>query len=70
MSDHPLTEPRPEAAGERLYRLTRIPRAAHARLLLHDPEIDAPFMDALQDGLPDVAARLAYLDHVGWQARA
>ena len=70
MSDHPLTEPRPEAAGERLNRLTRIPRAAHARLLLHDPEIDGPFMDVLQDGLPDEAARLAYLNHLAWQARS
>ena len=70
MSDHPLTEPRPDAAGERLNRLTRIPRAAHARRLLHDPEIDVPFMEVLQDGLPDEAARLAYLNHLAWQARS
>ena len=70
MSDHPLTGPRPEAAGERLNRLTRIPRAAQARCLLHEPEIDVPFMEVLQDGLPDEAARLAYLNHLAWQARS
>ena len=47
----------------------RVPRTAQARLLLHDPEIDAPFMEALQETLPDEAARLAYLNHLGWQAR-
>ena len=70
MSDHPLTEPRPDAAGERLNRLTRIPRAAQARLLLHDLESDPPFADALREALPDEAARLAYLNHLAWQARS
>lgn len=70
MSDRPLTEPRPEASREEPDPLTRIPRAAHARRLLHDPEIDVPFMDVLQDGLPDEAARLAYLNHLAWQARS
>ena len=70
MSDHPLTEPRPEAAGERFYRLTRIPRAAQARLLLHDLESDPPFADLLREALPDEAARLAYLNHLAWQARS
>jgi hypothetical protein len=70
MSDLSAAQPRPEAPGDLPNRLTRIPRAAHARLLLHDPESDAPFMAALQDGLPDEAARLAYLNHLAWQARS
>lgn len=48
---------------------TRVPRTAQARLLLHDAETDAPFMDVLNETLPDEAARLAYLNHLGWQAR-
>ncbi len=70
MSDLPAAELRPEAPADLTNGVTRIPCAAHARLLLHDPEIDAPFMDALQDGLPDEAARLAYLNHLAWQARS
>ncbi|MFZ1643051.1 MAG: hypothetical protein WAV07_16800 [Candidatus Contendobacter sp.] len=70
MSDFSAAEPRPEESGDLTNHFTRIPCAAHARLLLHDPEIDAPFMDALQDGLPDEAARLAYLNHLAWQARS
>lgn len=75
MSDHPLTEPRPDptrpdAASERPDRLTRIPRAAQARLLLHDREADPPFMDVLQEVLPDENARLAYLNHLAWQVRS
>lgn len=48
---------------------TRVPRTAQARLLLHDAETDAPFMEVLNEALPDEAARLAYLNHLGWQAR-
>ncbi|QQS53629.1 MAG: hypothetical protein IPM89_12230 [Candidatus Competibacteraceae bacterium] len=49
--------------------MTRVPRAAQARLLLHDQEADPPFMDALREVLPDEADRLAYLNHLAWQAR-
>ena len=45
------------------------PRAAQIGLLLHDQEIDPPFMDALREVLPDEADRLAYLNHLAWQAR-
>jgi hypothetical protein len=48
---------------------TRVPRTAQARLLLHDPNVDTPFMEVLSQTLPDEAARLAYLNHLGWQAR-
>jgi len=48
----------------------RIPRAADARLLLHHQEANPPFMDVLQDVLPDEEARLAYLNHLAWQARS
>lgn len=48
---------------------TRVPRTAQARLLLHDAEVDAPFMAVLNEALPDEAARLAYLNHLGWQGR-
>ena len=51
-------------------RMTRIPRAAQARLLLHGLEVDSPFMDALHETLPDEAARLAYLNHLAWQVRS
>lgn len=67
MSDRPLTEPRPEASREEPGPLTRIPRAAHARLLLHDLEADPPFGEVLREVLPDEAARLAYLNHLVWQ---
>jgi hypothetical protein len=70
MSDRPSTEHRPEAPRAVLDQVTRIPRAAQARLLLHDPEIDVPFMDVLQNGLPDEAARRAYLNHLAWQVRS
>jgi len=49
--------------------ITRVPQAAQARLLLHDQEADPPFMDALREVLPDEADRLAYLNHLAWQAR-
>jgi len=51
-------------------RKTRIPRAADARLLLHQQEADSPFMEVLQEALPDEQARLAYLNHLAWQARS
>jgi hypothetical protein len=51
-------------------RKTCIPRMAQARLLLHSPEADPPFMDALQEVLPDEEARLAYLNHLAWSARS
>mgnify|MGYP001348857664 CR=1 FL=1 len=49
--------------------ITRVPRAAHARLLLHRLEVDPSFEAVLGDVLPDEAARLAYLNHLAWQAR-
>ena len=70
MSNLSTAEPRPDEPRDSTDRIARIPRAAHARLLLHDPEIDGPFMDVLQDGLPDEAARLAYLNHLAWPARS
>jgi hypothetical protein len=70
MSDRPSTEHRPEAPRDVTNPLTRIPRAAHARRLQHDPEADAPFMDVLREVLPDDAARLAYLNHLAWEARS
>ena len=70
MSDHPLTEPRPEAPCEVLDHPTRIPRAAHARLLLHDLEADPSFGEVLREVLPDEEARLAYLNHLAWQVRS
>jgi hypothetical protein len=59
-----LEEPRDLTNG-----ITRVPRATQARLLLHDQEADPPFMDALREVLPDEADRLAYLNHLAWQAR-
>lgn len=49
---------------------TRLPRAAQARLLLHDLETDPAFADLLRDVLPDEADRLAYLNHLAWEARS
>ena len=60
----------PDALQDLTDRRTRIPRAAHARRLQHDPEADAPFMDVLREVLPDDAARLAYLNHLAWEARS
>ncbi|HCK80178.1 MAG TPA: hypothetical protein PK880_12890 [Candidatus Competibacter sp.] len=51
-------------------RITRIPRAAQARLLLHDPESDSCFAELLREALPDEAARLAYLNHLAWEGRS
>ena len=70
MSDRPSTEHRPEAPRAVLDQVTRIPRAAQARLLLHGLEVDSPFVDALHETLPDEAARLAYLNHLAWQVRS
>jgi hypothetical protein len=71
MNNYPSAECRPvETCDGVSNRLTRIPRAAQARLLLHDQEADPPFMDALREVLPDEAARLAYLNHLAWQARS
>ena len=70
MSDLSSTEHRPEAPRAVLGQVTRIPRAAQARRLQHDPEADAPFVDVLCEVLPDDAARLAYLNHLAWEARS
>lgn len=70
MSDHPLTEPRPEEPHELTNCITRVPRAAHARLLLHDLEADPSFGEVLREMLPDEEARLAYLNHLAWQVRS
>ncbi|MGB4874774.1 MAG: hypothetical protein WBQ93_04855 [Candidatus Competibacter sp.] len=43
--------------------------APQARLLLHVPEVNAPFMEVLHQTLPDETACLAYLNHPAWQAR-
>lgn len=63
-------EHQPEEPRDGTDRITRIPRAAQARLLLHDLESDPPFADVLREALPDEAARLAYLNHLAWQARS
>ena len=47
-----------------------IPGTAHARLLLHNPDADPPFEAALSEALPDEEVRLAYLNHLAWQARS
>jgi hypothetical protein len=39
-------------------------------MLLHGLEADSPFMEALNETLPDEATRLAYLNHLAWQARS
>jgi hypothetical protein len=70
MSDFSSTGPQPEEPRDGTDRLTRVPRAAQARLLLHDLESDPPFADMLREALPDEAARLAYLNHLAWQARS
>ncbi|HRZ05558.1 MAG TPA: hypothetical protein P5102_05300 [Candidatus Competibacteraceae bacterium] len=65
-----LIEYPPEDPPDLTDRRTRIPRAADARRLLHHPEGDRPFMEVLQEVLPDEEARLAYLNHLAWQARS
>ena len=64
------TERPPHESREGSDRITRIPRAAQARLLLHTPEADPYFMEALSEALPDETARLAYLNHLAWQVRS
>ena len=70
MSNHPFTEHRPAVLHTNRSSTTGIPCAALARRLQHEPEADAPFMDALHEALPDEAARLAYLNHLAWEARS
>ena len=70
IDDCPFIEHQPEAPHDMLNRMTRIPRTAQARLLLHGLAADSPFMDALNETLPDEATRLAYLNHLAWQARS
>ena len=70
MSDHPLIEHHPAVLHTNRSSITRIPRAALARRLQHEPEADAPFMDVLYEVLPDESARLAYLNHLAWEARS
>jgi len=53
IDDSPFIEHQPEAPHDMLNRITRIPRAAQARLLLHGLAADSPFMAALNDTLPD-----------------
>ena len=69
MSNNPATVTLPEPSREPLAAVTRIPRAARARLLLHGPEADPAFMDMLREALPDEAAYLAYLNHLAWESR-
>lgn len=69
MNDHPPREPHPATASEIPEPRTRIPRAAQARMLLHEPEVDPPFVALLQEALPDEEARLAYLNHLAWSPR-
>ena len=59
MDDCPLTERQPEAPHDVLHRMTRIPRTAQAPLLLQGLEADSPFMETLNETLPDEATRLA-----------
>ena len=66
---HPTEYPL-ETASDRASHPTRIPRAARARLLLHELESDPRFADMLCETLPDEAARLAYLNHLAWQPRS
>ena len=70
MSNLSSTERRPAESLDSTDRITRIPRAAQARLLLHGLEADPPFMDVLHEVLPDEAARLAYLNHMAWESRS
>ena len=70
LDDRPLIERQSEAKATVLNPIMRIPRPAQARLLLHGLEADSPFMAALNETLPDEATRLAYLNHLAWQARS
>ena len=66
----PLSEHPPHESRKGSDPITRIPRAAQARLLLHSPEADPQFMATLSEALPDETARLAYLNHLAWQVRS
>ncbi|MCB1921083.1 MAG: hypothetical protein KDJ28_14065 [Candidatus Competibacteraceae bacterium] len=70
MNHLPLTENLSRASDAAPDYPTRIPRAAQARLLLHNEEADPRFMEALSAALPNEEARLAYLNHLAWQARS
>jgi hypothetical protein len=70
IDDRPLIESQSEAVATMPNPIIRIPRPAQARLLLHGLEADSPFMAALNETLPDEATRLAYLNHLAWQARS
>ncbi|HRD50310.1 MAG: hypothetical protein JNK95_03635 [Candidatus Competibacter sp.] len=70
MSNFPSTEPQPEESRDLTDHITSVPRAAQARLLLHNLEADPSFGEALCETLPDEAARLAYLNHLAWQVRS
>jgi hypothetical protein len=70
MSDSPVTECPTLAPPENSTPIIRIPRAAQARLLMHDREINPSFMEVLDAVLPDEAARQVYLNHLAWQARS
>lgn len=70
MSIPPFIERQPGESQDLTNSITRIPRAAQARLLLHDLEIDPSFGEVLREVLPDEEARLAYLNHLAWQARS
>lgn len=63
------TERQPETARYLTNGIT-IPRTAHARLLLHHLDADPSFRAVLTEVLPDEEARLAYLNHLAWQARS
>ena len=70
MSNLSSTERRPEEPRDLTNGITRVPRAAQARLLLHDLDADPSFGEVLREVLPDEEARLAYLNHLAWQVRS
>ena len=70
IDDRLLTGHQPDAADDVFKPMVRIPRPAQARLLLSGLEADSPFMEALNETLPDEATRLAYLNHLACQARS
>ncbi|MCC8994550.1 MAG: hypothetical protein LM550_12865 [Candidatus Contendobacter sp.] len=65
-----MIERQPDAVATMLSPVSRIPRPAQARLLLHGLEADSLFIVALNETLSDEATRLAYLNHLAWQARS
>ncbi|NJM11514.1 MAG: hypothetical protein HC889_06190 [Synechococcaceae cyanobacterium SM1_2_3] len=62
--------PQSETSADQSRCATRIPRTAYARLLLHNLDVDPAFGAVLGEVLPDEEARLAYLNHLAWQARS